>query len=486
MKIGVQPFNEKARTGWIMKAKRKNSIKILASTVFLAAGCAAGPDFKPPGMNLPASYSTTAVLSDTKTDLDWWQLFDDPVLETLVTTALKNNRDVQTAMSRVTEAEAALGYFRADQYPRLDVEGGATTGNFVTGARTESTDISAHIAPVLRWELDFWGKYSRASEAARASLMASEYGLRALQLRLVADVAGTYYQLLNYRQQLAISRETMASRQKSLDIIQMRYDQGTIPEIDLNQAQIQKDNAAMAIPSYQRMISKTENALSILLGRFPEVMENVGKLDNRTVPPAIPAGIPSSLLDRRPDIMQAMYALHAQTARIGIAEAMRFPSISLTGLLGVSSSELSSVTSEGVIWSVSGGLFAPIFNSGKYRRQVAVERERTRQALLNYENAVLNAFRDVEDALVEVHTYQRQVATSEKKLQAAQNAKELSLERYDKGVTSYLEVLESDRTLFSVALEASELKQLHLNAYVKLYKALGGGWGHRGNAGPQP
>jgi len=440
------------------------------------AGCAVGPDFEPPELDVPAGFSPSAVSEDSRADLDWWLLFDDPVLESLVTTALENNRDVQATVSRVAEARAAMGYTRADQYPRLDLEGGVGTGNFSGGSRTEDTYVSAYIAPVLSWEVDFWGKYRRATEAARASLMASEYGLRALQLRIVSDVASTYYLLLSYRQQLTISQETLATRQKSLDIIQMRYDQGVVPEIDLNQAQIQLGNAAVAIPSYERMISKTENALNILLGRFPEAMDINGNLDSRTVPPAVPTGLPSDLLARRPDLMEAMYTLQAQTARIGVAEAVRFPSISLTGVLGAASNELASVTSEGGVWSITGGLFAPIFNSGKYRQQVAVERERTRQALLNYENAVLNAFRDVEDALVEVDTYKRQVEAAREKLRAARNAKDLSLERYDKGVTSYLEVLESDRTQFSVALEASELQQLYLNAYVKLYKALGGGW----------
>jgi multidrug efflux system outer membrane protein len=460
----------------MMKVKKHYFGILLAATVLLVAGCAAGPDFEPPRIDMPAAYSTGAGSGEALADLEWWKLFDDPVLETLVTSALENNRDVRTAISRVAEAGAAMGYTRADRYPRLDLQANVATGNFSGSSRMDDTFTSAHIAPVLSWEVDFWGKYSRATESARAGMMASVYGLRALELRLVSDVVSAYYQLLLYRQQLEISRETLESRLESLHIIQMRFDEGMLPEIDLNQAQIQKETAAATIPALERMISKTENTLAILLGRFPEAMEQVGDLDGQTVPPAIPAGLPSELLERRPDVMQAMYTLQAQTARIGVAEAVRFPSISLTGLLGLSSSEMSGVTSEGAIWSAAGGLLAPLFNSGKYRQQVVIEEERTRQALLSYENTVLSAFRDVEDALVEVDTYRRQVTSVTEKLRAATNAKALSQERYDKGVTSYLEVLESDRTLFSVALEASELKQLYLNAYVKLYKALGGGW----------
>lgn len=194
------------------------------------------------------------------------------------------------------------------------------------------------------------------------------------------------------------------------------------------------------------------------------------------MPPVVPTAPPSDLLKRRPDIMEAMYALNAQTARIGVAEAIKLPSLSLTGLLGLASSEWSSVTSEGGVWSVGGSLIAPLFNAGNYRLQVDIEKERTRQALLNYENTVMNALREVEDALMAVDTYRRQVKSTNARPQAARNAKALSLVRYDKGVTSYLEVLESDRALFSVALEASGLKQLYLNAYVRFYKALGGGW----------
>jgi multidrug efflux system outer membrane protein len=306
--------------------------------------------------------------------------------------------------------------------------------------------------------------------------MATEYGLKSVQLSLVSEVAAAYYQLLDFHQRLAIAERTLASRLKSLDIIQQRFEKGIIPEIDLNQAQIQKEIADGAIPLYRRQIALTENALSILLGRLPVSIDVDTGLSEQSIPPNIPMGLPSEILQRRPDVAQAAALLHAQTARIGVAVALRFPAVSLTGILGIASTEVGSVTSEGGAWFVGGSLLGPIFDFHKSAQRVAVEEARTRQAMFQYENAVLTAFREVEDALVEVETYKDQLAAVERKLNAARNANDLSMERYDKGVTSYLEVLDADRTLFSVELERAELDQQLFRSYVRLYKALGGGW----------
>ena len=218
-------------------------------------------------------------------DLKWWELFDDPVLYGLVTTALENNRDLKIAASRIEQARAFLGFTRADQFPALDIQGGATAGNFFGSARTDNTDSTYFIAAPLSWEIDFWGKFRRATAAARAELFASEYGLRTVQLSLVTEVVATYYLLLDFHQKLAISEYTLQSRQKSLDIIQQRFDKGIISELDLNQAQIQKEIAAAAIPLYQRSIAKTENALSVLLGQLPESIATGIDLNRQPVPP---------------------------------------------------------------------------------------------------------------------------------------------------------------------------------------------------------
>jgi multidrug efflux system outer membrane protein len=459
----------------VIEMKKLAKIVILMIVVSLT-GCAVGPDFKKPVVETPDNFRFSDSKSKEVVNLKWWELFDDPVLYSLVVTALTNNKDLMIAASRIEEARAALGFTKADQYPRLDLEAGAATGNYLGISRSSTTDKYAFIAPVLSWEIDFWGKYRRSTEAARAELMASEYSLKTVQISLISEVVSTYFLLLDYHQRLKISEKTLDSRIDSLDIIQKRFDKGIIPEIDLNQAQIQKEIAAGAIPLYQRLIANTENALSILMGKFPGEIKTGEDLGQQTIPPDIPVGLPSSILERRPDIAEAIYLLQAQTARIGVAQALRFPSISLTGLFGVASSEISNITTDGTVWSVGGSLLGPIFDFKKSRQRVEIENVRTQQALYRYENRVLFAFREVSDALNDIQTYKTQISTVERKFKASENAARLSKMRYDKGVTSYLEVLDTERTLFDVGLEYSELKQQFYNAYVRLYKALGGGW----------
>ncbi|CAB5079235.1 Efflux transport system, outer membrane factor (OMF) lipoprotein [Olavius algarvensis associated proteobacterium Delta 3] len=282
--------------------------------------------------------------------------------------------------------------------------------------------------------------------------------------------------MLDFHQRLAVSQKTLESRQGSLDIIQQRFDKGIIPEIDVNQAQIQKEIAAASIPRYERSIALTENGLSILIGELPAAVQIGKELTAQTAPPAIPTGLPSSLLERRPDIAQAEYLLKAQTEEIGIAVAMRIPSFTLTGLLGAASNELAGISTEGGVWRVQGTMLGPVFNFGQNARRVDIEKEKTQQALFRYENTVLTAFREVEDALVEIETYRNQIAAVTNQRNAATNARALSKKRYDQGVTSYLEVLETERQLFNAELELSDLMRQYLSAYVNLYKALGGGW----------
>ncbi len=458
-----------------IKIKRFRGVMLSAAVLFLS-GCAVGPDFKAPVTDAPESYRTRVMPADAITDLKWWALFDDPMLHALVSMALENNRDLKIAVSRIEQARATVGFTRADQYPHIDVEAGVQTGNFGGGSRSPDTNSTVYLAAPLSWEIDFWGKFKRSTEAARAELMASEYGLNVIQLALITDVVTTYYQLLDFHQRLAISESTLDSRMGSLEIIQHRFDKGIIAELDVNQAQIQKEIAAAAIPLYERSISKTENGLSILLGRLPAAIKTHKNLTGQPAPPEIPVGMPSDILERRPDIAQARYLLKAQTENIGVAEALRLPAISLTGTLGVASTEIASITTEGGVWSVGGRLLGPIFDFNKNKRRVEIEEQKMQQLLYQYENTVLTAFREVEDALVEIATYRKERAAIERQQKAAKNANELSKERYDKGVSSYLEVLDTERTLFSAELQLSELQQRYLSAYVYLYKALGGGW----------
>lgn len=448
----------------------------LILTAFLFHGCkSVGPDFVPPEVQSPEKFRYATQDAQAVKDLKWWELFDDPVLSQLVRIGLDNNKDLKIALSRIEEARASFGFVKADQYPRVDIEAGASGGNF-SGARSRDTNSTVYIAPMLKWEIDFWGKFKRSTASAQAEMLASEHGLRAVQISLISDVVSTYYQLLDFHQRLAISKITLESRLGSLDIIQQRFDKGIIPEIDLNQAQIQKEIAAGAIPKYERFIAKTEHVLNVLLGQLPQDVQAGTPLFQQSPPPYIPAAMPSTLLERRPEIQQSLALLHAQNEQVGVAVAQRFPAISLTAGLGIASSELSSITNQGGIWTAGAGLLAPLIDFDKNKRRVEIEEERTRQALLSHEKIVLTAFAEVEDALIEVDTYSREMETTSRKVAAAENAADLSFERYDKGVSSYLEVLDSERTLFSVKLELSEIKQQFFNAYVKLYKALGGGW----------
>jgi len=468
----------------------KNRMPVLLCCLVLVLpffqGCiTVGPDFAEPQVDRPETYRFEPSETRIVQDLKWWELFDDPVLYDLVTIALDNNRDLKIAASRIREARASLGMAKADQYPGIDIQAGGSMGNYA-GSRSRTTNSNVYISPMLNWELDFWGKFKRATAAAQARILASEFGAETIRIRLVADVASAYYQLLDYRRRLEVSRITLESRMDSLGIIQQRFDKGIIPEIDLNQAQIQKEIAAGAIPMYQRMIAKAEQVLNLLLGRLPQSVESGTALAEQSQPPYIPTVLPADLIENRPDLRQSMALLQAQNEEIGVAVAQRFPAFSLTAGVGLASSELSNITNQGGIWTGSAGLLGPLFDYEKSKRRVEVEEEQTRQALLDYEHLVLTAFGEVEDALVEVDTYHREMKAAQRKVAAAENAAHLSFERYDKGVSSYLEVLDSERTLFSVNLELSEIHQLYFSAYIKLYKALGGGWTTKSDSGGNP
>ena len=460
-----------------MNARMKNSVAPLAAlAALLLVGCMVGPDFQKPDVETPDQFRFADPEAVEAVNLKWWELFNDPALNTLVLTALRENKDVLIAASRVVEARASLGFTRADMYPTFDMQAGAGTGNFAGGRKSDSTDSSYFIAPTLNWEIDFWGKFRRANEAARADLVASEFSMRTVQISLISEVVSTYFLLLDLQMRLEISRETLESRVKTLDIIQQRFDKGIVPELDVNQAEIQKEVAATAIPVYKRLIAKTENALSILIGKPPGEIETGAKLYEQERPPDIPAGLPSSLLERRPDVLAAQYVLKSRTERIGVAEARRLPAISLTGSAGGASTELSNMTIEGFAWSAGANLVGPIYQFGKNKKRVEIEKARTQQALYQYENTALIAFREVADALNEIQTYREQIVSVKRRFRAAKNADELAKLRYDKGFSDYLQVLETERTLFSVGLELSELTKDYYNSYVRLYKALGGGW----------
>lgn len=449
-------------------------ITIIGLIVYLA-GCKVGPNYEQPVLDNPEAFRFDKDLTDTIVNLRWWELFDDPVLDTLIQIALDENKDVLQAAARVEAAKANVGYTRADALPTINAVAGASYGNY-SGIKSADAGGNFYAFPELVWEIDFWGKYRRSTEAARAQLLSTEYGMRQTQISLIGAVVSTYFQLLDDMSKLEISKRTYASRDSGTQIIQSRYDYGVVPEIDLNQAQIQQAIAAASVPVYKRYIAYDQSTLSILLGRSPDSILVGTHLYEQKYPPEIPTGLPSQLLARRPDILQAEADYMEQNALIGVAVAMRFPSISLTGLIGGASTELSSFTTGGFAWSVGGNLLGPLFQFGKNKRRVEQQRYLAEAAKLNYEATVLQAFKDVEDALITIETLKEELKAQEMRMKAAKNAEMLSQERYDKGVTSYLEVLESQRQSFDAQLSYSTVRSDLFTAYIELYKALGGGW----------
>jgi outer membrane protein, multidrug efflux system len=461
-----------------MKIMIKTLLKIVFLSIILIA-CKVGPNYQRPVIKSPDQFRFGTAAKDTAIDLRWWELFQDEQLKKLINTALVNNYDVKIAASRIDEAMYVVGYNKADYWPTL------TYG--ISGSRGQDNvpSVGEVMGPYnnfagtvnLVWELDFWGKYRRSTEAAKAQLLASEYGMAAVQLELISSIAQTYFMLLDYKSRYDISTKTLESRKESLRIIQERFNKGIVAEIDLNQAQIQAAVAEAAVPNYRRAVAQTEHALSILLGANPGAILTGTDLMNQPVPPDIPTGVPSSIIERRPDVLSAEQMLAAQNANIGVAQALRYPSISISGMLGAASSELSTFfTGDAFVWSVGAGIFGPIFEFNKNKRRVQIERERMIQDSLYYASTVIQAFREVEDALIEISTLEKESQARIKQMTAAHNAAKLSKERYDGGVTSYLEVLDSERTQFDSELAASQTYQEYLNAYVSLYRALGGGW----------
>ncbi|MGB5783111.1 MAG: efflux transporter outer membrane subunit [Eudoraea sp.] len=458
-------------------------ILFMVSSLILFEGCKVGPTFKTQRTEIDSTAvyrydSIQLAMTDSVLNISWWKLFDDPVLADLIEIGLEENKDALIASSRIDQAMAQLGFTKADMGPKIGYNISAQRGNVIAGAPTQGFEASNIFTGfgTLSWELDFWGKFRRANEAARAELVATEYGQRTVQIGLISAIATTYYQLLDFQWREYISRKTLELRQASLNIIQARYDSGIVAEIDLNQAQIQRAIAAAAVPLFQRSVAQTENALGILLGRSPGPITTGVELSEQQLPPDIPVGLPSMLMERRPDILQVEALLHAQTARIGVAVAQRFPSISLTGLLGVASGDISTLTSNPAAFAIGGSVLGPLFEFGKNKRRVEIERKITEQVLYEYELTVITAFQEVEDALVAISTLKEERQARIDHVAAAQNAQYLSGERYDKGVTSFLELIESQRQAFEAELSLSETTQKLFNSYVNLYKALGGGW----------
>ncbi len=411
---------------------------------------------------------------DSVLNIRWWELFDNPELDSLIATAIRNNKNILMAANRVEQARALLGYTGADRYPFFGYSAGAGRGNFAGMRQPLNNNFYANT--FLSWELDFWGKFHAATESAKANLSASQYGLHSIQISIISEVASTYFLMLDLKNRLDISKKTFASRDSALKIIEKRYEYGIIPEIDLHQAQIQLAIAASSIPFYERKLGIATNAMNVLLGRYINDIKLQNELDDIKLDVEIPHGFPSDLLLRRPDILEARELYHKAFKQINVAVAQRFPSINITGLLGGASSDLMNFTAEGFAWNLGTSLVGPIFNFGKNLSRVEIAKAVANEALNFYDNKIFNAFAEVENALLSIETLKRELKERKAQMNAAMNSETLSVLRYNKGISSYLEVLENQRSSFNAQLVYSQVKQELLTAYINLYKALGGGW----------
>ena len=440
--------------------------------VLTIAGCALTPDYERPDVAPPDTWLQTLDTGESIANLSWWNVYRDSALQALIRQALEENRDLKIALSRLQQAHHQLTFTRADQFPFLDAFGSASRGRS-SGVSRDSFSVGAS----LSFELDLWRQFSRATEGARADLLSTEAAQRNVTITLVSSVARTYFLLRDIDNRLAVSERTAVGRRESLRIIQARFDKGTVAELDVNQAQIELAISEAAVAAFARQIVQTQNALRVLIGGFPGPIPRGGPLDEQLLPPEVPAGLPSELLERRPDVAAAEQALIAETARAGVAEALRYPSITLTGSVSAIADELSDFnTNEAKAWNIAADVFQPLFNSGQLRAQARVQHERAKQALHAYVATIQVAFQEVEDALVAVRTLRDEHAARVRQVVAARNAARLSRARYDAGVVDYLEVLDTERTLFSSELDESTTRREALSALVQLYKALGGGW----------
>lgn len=455
--------------------KQLKYLLLFALTVLLISSCRMGKNYSRPEIESPGSFLFAPGDSTYNAALRWWDLFNDPVLDTIIRKALQNNKNVLATAQNVEAARLQMAIQKAELWPQLNYSASAGRGNFQAFQLPEPTNAFS-IMGQASWEIDFWGRLRRMNESAKAQYLASEYGLNALRLSLITTVATTYFQIIEFKTKIIIAEQTYAIRDSSYLILKERFEAGIIPAIDVNHSRIQKAIAATAIPAYRRLASQSENLLNVLIGENPKQLQFETHLDDYVNVPVIPAGIPSELLNRRPDILMAEQQIIAQNALAGAAQAARLPSLSLTGMLGLASDDLSSLTSGDPAWNISGSLLGPIFNWGKNANRAKAEKARTEAAVYQYENTVLNAFREVEDALITIETLKQEESAIKEHVEAALEAAKLSGDRYDKGIASYIEFLESQRQAFDAQMSQTSNKQDLLEAYIRLYQALGGGW----------
>ena len=458
----------------------------LAASAMLALGaCTLGPDYQRPSVPEPAEYRGIEgqVQAESIADANWSTIAADPVLDELIRTAIANNLDLRVASARVVEARARYGIVRSFEFPEVGATGGYTSqqdsrladqpGGTVSDKSYQNWDAGIEVS----WELDLFGRIRRLSEAAFAEYIATEQGQRAVLVSLVGDVASNYLFLRQLDLELEIARQTVTSNEETVLFYRNRLQGGLSNRLELDTAVANLARTSTLIPRLERQVATTENALSVLLGRPPGPIERGTALTARSVPTAIPVGLPAELLERRPDIMAAEQLLVAANADVGAAKALFFPRISLTGLYGSVSQDFSNLMdSDAEVWSVSPSLFAPIFQAGRISRRNEAAQARYEQAFAQYLKSTLNGYREVADALVALRTLGEARVTLQTGVDALQDAASLSRKRYEAGLASYLEILNADQQLFDQRILLAETQGEEMRAFVELYRALGGGW----------
>jgi outer membrane protein, multidrug efflux system len=446
----------------------------------LLLSCSVGPDYKRPPADGEDRFRMADGLSDLPSlaNLPWWDLLRDEELQQLIRVALVENKDLQRAVATVEEFRARALVAKMDYLPGITVSGSAPAGRKAEFLFPGfASPFNYYLLGNLAWEVDLWGRVRRMNEAARADLVSKEENRRAVTIQLVSAVAEAYFNLRQFDLQLDIAKRTLQSWEESVRIAQARLRQGMTSKLDADQFEAERANAAARTAELERQMIQAENHLSVLLGRKPFSMARGHSLDEQIVPPTIPAGLPSELLQRRPDILVAEQQLAAATARIGAAKAERFPRITLTGLAGMAHPELSLIFKDPATFGVFGaGLAAPLFNAQVLGFQQEAVEAQSKQALAQYQQTVLTAFREVEDALVAVRTARVQGEAQQQQVAALLSALKLAELRYKGGLANYLDVLVARRSLFEAELALTSTRRLLLASVVQLYKALGGGW----------
>lgn len=465
-----------------MRSLRLGSLLFLGLSVL---GCTVGPKYQRPVADVPQIYRGTAPATvqsppsyESLGDAKWWTVFHDEQLQALISVALKQNYDVRIAAERVLAAQAQLRITRSDQYPSAGVGVDGTT----------ERQAASPLAPAYRWDymqvggaaswdIDFWGKYRKATEAARANLAQTEWGKRAVVSTLIGNVASAYFQLRALDLELEITQRTLASRRESLRLTELLADQGAASMVDVRQAEQLVYVASATLPDLERQIEQAENYIRFLLAQYPGPITRGHSLTDQVRPPVVPAGLPSQLLERRPDIHEAEQQLIAANAQIGVARAAYFPDISLTGTAGFMSSALVNLfTKPGGTWVAAASVVEPLFTAGKLQANVRLAEAQQRQDLLVYQQTIQSAFRDVSDALV-AYQKTREVREQQQLLAgAAQDSARLAHVRYDGGSSPYLEVLTNETNYLAAELSLSQSRLNEILSLVQIYSALGGGW----------